>query len=995
MYRGKFVLLVALMLAGVLRAQLPYIPNMGQWEGRFTHHAALSNGGFFAEADAYLLNLLHTDDHAAAMAYFHLHKTFDSAFILRRHAVRIRFAGAQASTPLGLRPGITRRNYFIGDNSQRYASKVPEFHAVVWKNIYQGIDLLLESWMGLPKSTWVVGKGADPGQIVLEYEGVEQLRLDESGRLRIGTSVGEFGESTPFAYQIIKGDTIQVPCRFELNQHQVRFVTGHYNRKYVLYIDPILVFSTYSGSRGDNFGFTATFDAEGNFYSGGIVDNAQGEYPVTTGAYQTIYGGGVGVAPANLACDVAISKYNPDGTQLLYATYIGGNNDEYPHSLVADHSGNLLIMGTTASNDFPAKDGFDTTFNGGGFDIFVFKLNPDGSQRLGATYFGGSGRDGLVAGALRHNYADDFRGDIYVDDSNRVYLATCTQSGNIPITPGAFQPNSGGGLDAVLLSFDSTLHELRWSTYYGRNGADAAYSVKIDSKGQLWAAGGATSNSLTMVDTGYQRSFGGGTADGWIACLNPADGSFKKTSYFGTADYDQVYFIDLDVDDRVYAMGQTRGAMQRTPGTYGQNDMGQFICRFNNRLDSLEFLTTFGSRTRTAQLCPSAFMVDYCYNIYVSGWGSNIAPNTQSTTSGLVVTPDAVQPTTDGSDFYLYVLGKDANTLLYATFFGGDESEDHVDGGTSRFDKSGVIYQSVCASCPDRPPGLNDFPTTPGVVFPNNVSYRCSNASFKLDFNITYAVRADFDFNPKTGCAPKIIQFTNKSLNAKRFLWHFGDGQTSTTKDPVHRYVKAGTYRIVLYSLDSFSCNVRDSMVKFITLLDGPEAEVRINSEPCSQEVVLQAVGKDVQRPVWYFEEGDSVEGLRVVRTFPRGLWDVMFVSRGSTGNCIDTVMVQIDMKADSTGSISVPNVFTPNMDGINDCYRFDGISNECDEIELFIYNRWGQLVFSTKKPSDCWNGKLFNTGDDLPEGVYFYLFKRRRLDGLGEKGHGTIELIR
>ncbi len=119
-------------------------------------------------------------------------------------------------------------------------------------------------------------------------------------------------------------------------------------------------------------------------------------------------------------------------------------------------------------------------------------------------------------------------------------------------------------------------------------------------------------------------------------------------------------------------------------------------------------------------------------------------------TTGLPITGNAVQSATDGNDFYLIVLGKNAVNLLYATYFGGNASDDHVDGGTSRFDKNGVIYQSVCSSCP----GGSDFPTTPNAYAQTNVSPRCSNASFKLDFQISNAVSSYFNANPSLGCAP-------------------------------------------------------------------------------------------------------------------------------------------------------------------------------------------------------------------------------------------------
>jgi gliding motility-associated-like protein len=995
--KGRGILLCLLCgLFGLhLSAQLNFIPNQGQWSHGAAFHVRMGYGGFFAETSAYTLNLLHAEDHAAAMDYFHHNKKFDTLFRVRRHAVRMQAIGSNSVQPEGLYPGQTRFHYYLGNNPAHWAGNLPAYAALKWQNIYPDCHLLMESEGAMTKTTWLLEPLADVGAIRMRWEGADSVFLDEAGRLHIQSSAGELLESRPVAWQMDGKDTQFISCRFGLNDGVLRFITEGHNPALPLWIDPILVFSTYSGSRGDNFGFTATYDDSGHFYSGGIVDNAEGEYPVTTGAYQTIYGGGVGITPANLASDVAISKFSPDGKQLLYATYIGGNNDEYPHSLVVDRNGNLLVLGTTASQNFPAKDGYDTTFNGGNFDIFVFKLSPDGSTRLGGTFYGGSSRDGLVAGALRHNYADDFRGDIYTDDTGTVYIATCTQSNNVPVTSGAFQSTSGGGLDALILSFDSSLQRLRWSTYLGKSGSDAAYSVKLDSKGKLWVAGGTTSNNLEMVDTGYQRGYGGGTADGWIACMQPADGKVLKTSYFGTGDYDQVYFLDTDVDDQIYAMGQTRGAMTRTAGTYGQDNMGQFICRFNNALDTLQLLTTFGSVARTAQLCPSAFMVDYCYNIYVSGWGSNIPPNTQSTTAGLTVSPNALQPNTDGADFYLYVLSRDAKTLQYATFFGGTQSDDHVDGGTSRFDKSGIIYQSVCASCPDAPPGLNDFPITPGAVFPTNVSYRCSNASFKIDFQITYAVRADFDFTPKSGCAPKLVQFTNQSRNGKRFRWDFGDGQGSTQKDPQHRYNKGGTYRIVLYCIDSASCNVTDSAVKFLRLTDGPEVRIGTFSEPCSQEVFLEAAGTELQPPTWYFSDGDSVVGFKFSRIFPKGQTDILVITRGLNATCIDTQQIRVNMLTDSSGNLEVPNTFTPNGDRVNDCYRFGGISSDCDEIEWCVYNRWGLLVFQTKDAGACWNGRVHNIGGEMPEGVYYYLFKRTRLDGGFEQNHGTIQLIR
>ena len=130
------------------------------------------------------------------------------------------------------------------------------------------------------------------------------------------------------------------------------------------------------------------------------------------------------------------------------------------------------------------------------------------------------------------------------------------------------------------------------------------------------------------------------------------------------------------------------------------------------------------------------------------------------------ITPNAIQPITDGFNFYLFVLSKDAKSLFYASYFGGGVSDEHVDGGTSRFDKKGIVYQSVCAGCG----GNDDFPVTPGSWpnDPGNVNHNnnCNNGTFKLDFQIPIA-QADFTVDNLQGCAPLIVHFKNQSTTTK------------------------------------------------------------------------------------------------------------------------------------------------------------------------------------------------------------------------------------
>src|SRR6202008_52362 len=139
------------------------------------------------------------------------------------------------------------------------------------------------------------------------------------------------------------------------------------------------------------------------------------------------------------------------------------------------------------------------------------------------------------------------------------------------------------------------------------------------------------------------------------------------------------------------------------------------------------------------------------------------------------LTPDAMQTTTDGTDFYFFVMAKNAQNILYGSYFGGNGSIEHVDGGTSRFDKRGVIYEAICAGC-----GGNSLtPTTAGVWSPNNQSSNCNELGLKIEFNLS-GTQVQIDAFPRaTGCVPLTVQFEAVLNNVQHHTWYFGDGDTS------------------------------------------------------------------------------------------------------------------------------------------------------------------------------------------------------------------------
>ena len=261
------------------------------------------------------------------------------------------------------------------------------------------------------------------------------------------------------------------------------------------------------------------------------------------------------------------------------------------------------------------------------------------------------------------------------------------------------------------------LSEMLWGTYLGGTDGDALYTVDLDSSGIVYASGGTKSDNLPKATAQIGTRAKGGISDGFIAMLNPANFSLTKIGYWGTSKYDQIFSLDIDFENKIYVVGQSMGQMPVSGNVYSDPGSGQFITKFDDALDKVEFSTVFGTGKTSPDITINAFLVDECRKIFVSGWGGETSTKSFSSTSNLPITPDAYQKTTDGSDFYLMVLSKNAKELLYGTYFGGSQTNDHVDGGTSRFDKKGVIYQSVCASCPETnwQHAISDFPTTTGA----------------------------------------------------------------------------------------------------------------------------------------------------------------------------------------------------------------------------------------------------------------------------------------
>ncbi len=825
------VIAFLLMLSATVKAQeinntvksktssIQFVQNNGQWHDNVKYRAPIGNGFVYLENNCFTYLQLNLSDLERSHSSINDNYSTQQNNIVNGHTWRAHFIGANKNPTLkGNNKKTAYHNYYLGQNQSKWATNVPIYKGVSYENIYNNIDLKVYSINGYFKYDFVVAPKAKPAKIQMNYTGLDDLEI-RNGNLIATTSVGEFIEQAPYAYQIINGIEIQVTCHYKLKGKTVSFeFPNGYNKNAELIIDPILVGATLSGSTIANEGHCATYDYEGNIYTG--ARNFGIGYPTSDGVFQEDFGG---------FHDIAISKYNPDATALIYATYIGGSGIDYPNSMVVNQDNELYVLGTSASFNFPVSDDAFSG-DGSGTKIVVTHFNTAGSDIIGSTYIGGTGTDGL--NELTSNVGDGNRGEIIVDEDGNCYVASCTNSTDFPTTAGAHQETFGGGMqDAVVFSMPPNLSTLNWSTYIGDSEGEGAFGLRLDIDNNLYVSGVASDDFITM--TGYQTTYQGGERDGFIIKLIDDGATIEYGSFWGTPDKDAAFLVDLDVDGNVYLYGQSDGgASEITPDVYSNPGSHQFICKLNPTLDDLLLGTVVGAGGE--DFIPIAFMVDDCGYIYYSGHSAGPL---------LPLTGDAIS---EEGGMYVGVLQPNAADLEFATRYSGS----HVKGGTSRFDPDNrVIYQAVCSCEP--------FTTTPGAYDTVNED-GCDVAVFKIDFELDQ-VNANVVANPSTaGCTPFTVDFENLSSGGG-FEWNFDDGTpVSTETNPTHTFTEEGEYIVQLIATDTNSCLPADTTYITITVDDPVTPEVSFDFDvDCATGQVNITYTGDEDAP-FIFDMGDG-----------------------------------------------------------------------------------------------------------------------------------------
>lgn len=455
--------------------------------------------------------------------------------------VRMSLQGATPAPELHgeeLRSG--RSHYFNGASEGEWKRDIEHFGKVRYAGVYPGIDLVYYGNQQQLEYDFIVAPGRDPDQIAMDFDGVDSLSLDGAGNLVLHTAGGVITQHKPVVYQDIAGARLPVEGRYQLLAgNRVGFALGRYDAAHPLVIDPILGYSTFLGGGGDDNVSALALDAAGNLYVAG-----------TTASINFPLKGAVQASNAGLA-DAFVSKFNPDGSGLVYSTYLGGGGDDFGLALDVDAAGNAVVVGHTTSTNFPVKAAVQGTHaaDGGLQDAFVTKLNIAGNGLVYSTYLGGNAADYGLAMDL--------------DNEGNVYVAGNTSSSDYPFVGiSYFSGTTAAGQDGFLTRLSATGSGPYFSFYLGGNGSDEITGIAVDAGGNIYLTGYTTSDDFP-VSSGALQSTLAGAADAFVTQIvgpTQADPHYELgySSYMGGGASD--YGVDIAVLDseNVIVGGRTR-----------------------------------------------------------------------------------------------------------------------------------------------------------------------------------------------------------------------------------------------------------------------------------------------------------------------------------------------------------------------------------------------------------------------------------------------------
>ncbi|MEP7339664.1 MAG: SBBP repeat-containing protein [Acidobacteriota bacterium] len=636
-------------------AQTALKANLSQLPLRFeaNHGQTHDSVRFLSRGQGYTIYL------TASETRFELHNNAAN----RHSALGLKLMGASSGAIAeGVEPQSARSNYFIGNDPQQWQTDVPAYAGVRQRGVYNGIDAVFYGNPQQLEYDFVIAPRADPQQIKLAFEGADRIHIEENGDLVMGINGQQLRMNKPVVYQEAIGTRRNVSGDFAIdNNGAVGFRLGEYDVNQPLVIDPVVDYSTYFGGSGTDIGYGIAVDAQGSVYMTG--QTASLNFPLKN-AFSAMLSG---------ANDAFVMKLSPNGSSVIFSTYIGGRNPgDKGAGIAVDKAGNIYFAGETNSLNFPTVNAAQPNFRGN-VDAFVAKFNINGNELLYSTTFGGSFFDAAYS--------------IAIDRFDNAYITGRTESANFP-TKNPMQATLRGQRDAFVAKF-SPDGALIYSTYLGGDlppagsrDDESGLGIAVDLLENTYITGFTSTPSFPIV--GAVQSTFAGVEDAFVAKLNAAGSGLIYSTFLGGNRADEARAIAVDALGNAYVTGYTfsldfpmANALQRQ---YGGN-VDAFVAKINANGSALLYSTFLGGNGAentglvSDNIPVGSIAVDTLGNAYVTG-------KTESENFPMV---RPLQSSLRGdNDIFVAKIDPAGTALVYSTYLGSTFT------GDNGFDERGL-----------------------------------------------------------------------------------------------------------------------------------------------------------------------------------------------------------------------------------------------------------------------------------------------------------------
>jgi large repetitive protein len=572
-----------------------------------------------------------------------------------------------------------------------------------------------------------------------------------------------------------------------------------------------------------------TVDNLGCAYITGMTSDT--DFPITLGAFNETHSG---------SNDVFVCKINANGSALVYSTFIGPATNGV--DIMVDSSGCAYITGTTYSSNFPTTTNAIEEYKSFGSDVFVSKLNANGSDLEYSTYLGG--------------FENDVSNSISVDLFGCAFITGYTLSDNYQNTTGVINETKNGEKDIFVSKINPNGTILLYSTYLGGSNDDCGQGVVVDSDGCAYITGYTKSDDFPSTSGAFNNEYSE-NIDVFVCKLNVDCSALVYSTYIGPAGYTFENKIAVDNSGCAFITGSTTSSdFPSTFGAYDETFNGgneAYICKINDIGSTLEYSTFVGGSSN-----------DRGHDIVVDSYGcAYITGYTES--SNFPITYGAIKSEYDSSDMIICRINDDGSILKYSTLLGGTSTEK---GHSIAIDNTGATYIIGYTRS-------TDYPTTSGVFSENYITTYDNNIVVSKIENLAKNVpNASFSANTTNIIQGGEIQFMYTGLKGNEpsnLQWNFGDGTGNfTDENPIHKFSSSGNFKIILTITDLG--HVISSKTMMVTIIEELNPLVRFETNSTNiivgQSINFTFNGSKGNEPTTYlWDFGDGSENITEINS--------------------------------------------------------------------------------------------------------------------------------